>query len=637
MRPRAVVPALLLLLAVLAAALPALGAPLEPRQVPRTTSRRRTTTRPAGPVFVRPTRPVFLSGTQFSVLRKALLVKSPIRDRLLPIPVPVKLRPRPPTKTLIPTWATKITLRRTTTRRPIILWRTTTRRPVTGRPSQTRTRTRTSTTATVLPETPGYIPPGCGTGPAANPLFLDCYVAAFINLRASIRFPFLVNGVPDSRIFNQPGMDWPDDKKQALRTAFLHAWNWVAAGGDYSATYPGSYPGWTTNGTVGGNIAFPFLPGSSARTLWDEPTAFAWYCAHVAHLLVLEVRALVPWTIRTLPLDTLRPMVTAEMWYTTQGAPAGPQAYGYESWDRTVSPAHPAYVWGWLQDIGALGELPAPGTPGVDANAVARKVIGRVLDFVRWNFAHMFGAADGVTGWQQYDYYWGLRAPSVYQMIVGTVSMDPPAVYLNAPWGWTPGCFGTTAFLQKVLRSIGIPVLSFQDVTKTCSHYMTYFPTLDAYLSHGDDPYSDTKGVGPYVAPGEALLMEGPAWRAAFEVSGPVSCRNVGIRPIELQVDFGWISRGTFGRYCYDLAAGIPVGATAAQLANSAVRNSWWANDVTPPFTNRPRYTAEQLLAKGLWTKLEQVRQELGCGIAPGCWAFACPDGSMSGCALCGA
>lgn len=391
--------------------------------------------------------------------------------------------------------------------------------------------------------------------------------------------------------------------------------------------------------------ARPFLvPGTSPQTLWDQETqAFPWYCAHAAHALALEVRGTLPWNLRSQSAELIKPILFGAEWmpYTKQSVGAGDvtvtAVYGHLVYDGRTTPAHPVFVWKWLYKIGALDAITQNAA---DPIAAQTKAIGKILDFARWNFAHFLGGGD----WNNYNYYWGGRVPAVSQLILGTVATDPILAFLgNTPYGWTAGCYGTSAFLQHVMRELNIPVKIINDPVITCGHTTIQILSLDRYLTHGDDPYSDTRGYGNYVAPPELLLTPGDLWRSWFMTGvGDTSCKMVGRRPNDIQVEFGYPSAGAYARYCYDFGRGLVplLGATTNDLVNSSLVNHFIyfdsASSTLQNFVYKPFYAPQELISNGFYDHLEFYRQTFGCATAPVCWPTTCQDGSMN-CASCNA
>lgn len=199
------------------------------------------------------TRPAYIGPLRFKALTKVLQVKT--RDRRLAVPAPPWATRKRPTITMKPPWLTTFrgTKRRTTTPFRFPGLKTTARRATqTTKTTSTKSRTLTSTT-TVDPFSRGYVPKNClPADPNVNGQLLDCYLDAFPSLKTYVSFRFKL---PDNTGNSLFWFQWDASRKQQLRDAFKHAWNWLEAGGTYTeATFGGWYP----NDTVGGNLVQPF-------------------------------------------------------------------------------------------------------------------------------------------------------------------------------------------------------------------------------------------------------------------------------------------------------------------------------------------------------------------------------------------
>ncbi|KAI9002163.1 hypothetical protein DFJ74DRAFT_452829 [Hyaloraphidium curvatum] len=309
----------------------------------------------------------------------------------------------------------------------------------------------------------------------------------------------------------------------------------------------------------------------------------------------------------------------------------GSNLAGHQAYYDAGTPAHPAFMWRFFINHGVVASAAiGPGGP----KQAMRRAIAAVLDFARWRFYHFLGD----FSWSNAAAYWGPRVPAVSQLIAGTVANSPtvPAELRNITMSWTAGCYGTTAFLMHVLRALNIPaeVMSQQNM---CGHTSIRFPELDAYLSHGDDPYASTWGFGPYVPPAEMLLLDGQTYRTWFKPNqtGFEACRNVGRRPIDMKVSAGFVSATTFGKYCIDVKDGLTNASSVEALQNSTVAGNWlYLAQLHPKVVTKPVYDVAYLKANGLWDRLEAYRIEFGCNAAPTCWKTGC-QGYDKPCAYC--
>ena len=252
-------------------------------------------------------------------------------------------------------------------------------------------------------------------------------------------------------------------------------------------------------------------------------------------------------------------------------------------WPKDFSlPAHPIVTFAFLKNNGLIAHT-------------QYQTVGKVLNWSR-NLAHYFGGATALN----MEYHWAYRGlPPVSRVLSGTILTDP---YYNAqvpgPEHWTAGCYGTSAFLQSLLRAINIPVERIGPTLDTCYHTMPYFPTLQRYLSHGDDPYTLEDRKATY--PAEQLLIDESTWKAWFK-SGDLdtSCSNVGRQPAELAV---WnFSPPLYHAYCVDLAA-----------------NTDHASGKLYQIFFQPYFTVQDLEATLLWQRIDTAVQAAGgCALFP--------------------
>jgi hypothetical protein len=162
-------------------------------------------------------------------------------------------------------------------------------------------------------------------------------------------------------------------------------------------------------------------------------------------------------------------------------------------------------VYRWLRDAALVASTPLD-------------TIARVLEWCRDNMTHFLYAATP----DNMEDHWQYRGlPPVERIIAGTTSS----------FGfrhWTAGCWGTSGFLRLVLRTVNVPAT----LVTNCGHAQPYFPTVERYLSHGDDPYNrNTRDSG---ASGLDLLLDSATFEEWFDPANPERCDNVGRRPREL-------------------------------------------------------------------------------------------------------
>jgi hypothetical protein len=247
---------------------------------------------------------------------------------------------------------------------------------------------------------------------------------------------------------------------------------------------PRSYTAWTASeqadladafNTIrsGGEVALPETvpatapsPGALLSRLRMED-AWQAYIAHLAQTLVVESCGWVDWSLPA-PGPSLRLLLDSDEMFTAT-------ADGYEMQQDIhgrASHGDPTRVYRWLRDENLIA-------------SDQLTTVGRVLEWCRDNMKHYWNDAtpDNMEDHWQYRGY-----PPVERIIAGTT-------YTPLGWNahWTAGCRGTSGFLRLVLRTINVPAT----LVINCGHAQPYFPTLGAYLSHGDDPYaSNTRDAG---------------------------------------------------------------------------------------------------------------------------------------------
>ncbi|MBN9222383.1 MAG: hypothetical protein J0I79_30975 [Mesorhizobium sp.] len=156
----------------------------------------------------------------------------------------------------------------------------------------------------------------------------------------------------------------------------------------------------------------------------------------------------------------------------------------------------------------------------------------------------------------------------------------------------TEGCWGTTAFLTAMLRTVNIPVarevVYENPKSRKISHATPHFLSEDLYLSHGDDPYSLLVRLRPSLTASQ-LLIDRQLFRQWFESGDPAN--NVGRQPFELALADPPIS--LLKDYVDDSAGGA--------MKTGKV---WQAYS--------RYYSAAELEKTGLWSRLEQKTATLG-------------------------
>jgi hypothetical protein len=384
----------------------------------------------------------------------------------------------------------------------------------------------------------GNIPLQCTESQAASirdvpvnlPYLLDCWLDAYPIIANAVSWQIGGYAVVSWK-------NWPEERKAALRQAFHDAVVWH----DNGLT---DYPGYTFAEPIE-NMEAPYVDQQPVvRTVLDEDgQAWPLYLATTGHILAVEIFGWVPWSIRSLSVEDLwRLMSGYNLFYRDANNNTSYDTVypGFGVWGYST-PAHPAYTYKFLVDNNLIG-------------STQTETIERVVDWARWNLWH-YG---GVLSWDNAFHTWGYYGnPPVSGVIEGTVLTHPYYVNGDHPWSkephhWTAGCYGSVAFLANVLRLANIPVQVKSSFALTDGHTMPYFPTIQRYLSHGDDPYTkESLGFAPF--PARQLLIDQTMWNDWFvNVTVQQRMHNVGRRPIELSIFFP--ARAVLDLYCSDQA-----------------------------------------------------------------------------------
>jgi hypothetical protein len=167
------------------------------------------------------------------------------------------------------------------------------------------------------------------------------------------------------------------------------------------------------------------------------------------------------------------------------------------------------------------------------------------------------------------------------------------------------GCHGTSALLKSVLMSALIPVVNGNSSISDDSHAIPYFISENAFLDHGDTPYSWLATAEPRY-PMEQLLLPAIAPGSLLFVTASIEGLPVAIlqdyaRPhstVEKRLsDLAIASPPAVmvRRYCYDRALGYA-------HADGYVYKSYFSSN----------YDVSQLEQLGLYNKLEQLLAPYG-------------------------
>ena len=312
-------------------------------------------------------------------------------------------------------------------------------------------------------------------------------------------------------------------------------------------------------------LAYVPADGDPASTTFTVETARSIYLMHAARSIVSE--QVLPWSLSELRDDGLSVLFNSRSLFSWDSNLAAYRVvFGSQG---SATPGDPNSVFAFLKVNGLI------------ANS-RQETINRVLDWAR-HLQHNFGydtAANYFAIWQ----YRGM--PPVSRILSGTTDTNNPSY---GKLHYTAGCFGTSALLSFVLRTVNIPV-KFGIYT---GHAHPNFVHERTFLSHGDDPYNVHMKTGPWIPMAELPISE-TTHRQWFgpTVSPAEQANNTGRRVAELVLKY--LSGQLVLSHCQDLAEGV-------LRENSRV------------FTYFSRwYTMEALDAANLWSRLDQKAIELG-------------------------
>lgn len=413
-----------------------------------------------------------------------------------------------------------------------------------------------------------------------SPPNVEAWLNAHPNVRDSlvwITFPGYVGSTSTGYA------NWTARQKAELQKAFEMAWN----------SQPTGLPEVPTN-------LLPYLPKNVPATVLKPDDAWAYYVAYVGTSLAVEIGGRVSWSVATYPQDSLRILFDSSWLYirdpdTNTGYRLIVDNNGYFTF------APPDLIHTFLRNLNILGRpgvqpklLPtdlSKTLPGRNqAELEKRKAIAKLFDWCRINMLHFPGSLFEMESMMDTWQYHGF-AP-VARVIGGTISKGYPE---KVKHNWTGGCYGTTGFLNCVLRTINIPVKQVAH----CGHSLPAFTSQKLYLSHGDDLYSSysrpAPGTTTLAFPSEELFTSQSQYDEWFGSNPSNKCNNIGRRTSELAVKY--LPYEFVKTYCQDKSSG-------AAHENGAVYQAL-----------KNYYTVAQLEALDLWGRLEKkVAEGFSCG-----------------------
>ncbi len=277
--------------------------------------------------------------------------------------------------------------------------------------------------------------------------------------------------VRDSMIWQTPQQSqrysaWSQQRKEALQKAFDVARNHQPTG--LADPPPNVVPSQTDD-----NLAYTALKESDAWPL---------YLAHAANSLAIEIGSNVPWTVTKYSAQELAILFDSREMFKWN-----PQYEAYEidqGHTGVMVPSPPDVVRAFLRNnVGVLsGGHHIQIGPLLSSITLQESVIDGLFDWCRNHLYHYAG----IPVPSNMDAYWQYRGwPPASRVISGTIASEVISgkKFVYPLMHWTAGCHGTVGFLRSVLRVVNIPV---KDLI-VAQHALAAFPTINKYLSHGDD------------------------------------------------------------------------------------------------------------------------------------------------------
>lgn len=302
-----------------------------------------------------------------------------------------------------------------------------------------------------------------------------------------------------------------------------------------------------------------------ALTTFTVETARTIYLMHVARSIVSE--QVLPWSLLELRDDALAILFDSQSLFTwDSNRTAYRIVFGSHG---SATPGDPNSVFTFLEDNDLIGDSRA-------------QTVHCVLEWTR-GLQHYFG--DDSAG--NYFAHWQYRGkPPVSKILSGTTNTDYPNRGVEH---YTAGCWGTSAFLSLVLRTVNIPVKH----EIYASHAHPLFISERAFLSHGDDPYNVHMKTAPWIPMSELPISDTrhEIWFGS-NLSFEEQLKNTGRRVVELVLEY--LSGKLVRQHCQDVVSEVP-------------RNESQVFDYFKRF-----YTLEELEALNLWDRLDVKAIELG-------------------------
>jgi hypothetical protein len=318
-----------------------------------------------------------------------------------------------------------------------------------------------------------FILPTCGvtdSGTRVKPESLSAWLAERPTIQSAVCLEstssdYLVGDTLVETCWNA----WTDADRQIVEDMFDRAWAWL-----YETAEP-----YANLGTD--EFSFPIACSSCDTGLTNTPTSNVLtlvatddsktvYFSHLAHALALAAGQGTAWSLGDLSAADLHPILSSRAMMHRYGTKYlfGPPNFVPNARIKNIgrgTPATARWTYAWMQRNNLVKSTQA-------------ETVAAILQWARLNLVHFYGSAT----YQNFDEHWqSPSGPPLSKVVEGTIRTSE-----STAEHWTAGCHGTVGFVKTLLRAVNIPT----QVIYTCGHSQLYFPTLDKYLDHGDNPYN---------------------------------------------------------------------------------------------------------------------------------------------------
>jgi hypothetical protein len=314
--------------------------------------------------------------------------------------------------------------------------------------------------------------------------------------------------------------------------------------------------------------AAPAATGRASGTAYPRNLAWRIFIGHIAQSIAVESARRVPWTLMALTPLERAVFFDSRSFFRPSGSLYSPQV----TTDGYLTHGDPVLTFRFLRGLGVLGPD-------------SRTVIDTMLEWTHANMIHFLNNLDPANCVN----HWGYSGyPPVAAVISGTRRTSDGEFS-----HWSAGCWGLTAFVRAVLRTANIGVA----LNVGGRHAQPHFLRDDVFLSHGDDPYTQTTYTTPPYP--MSLLPISRAQHTAWYGPGVPAATaeaNVSRRTAELAIDHPE-SLYLMRVRCRDIAAG-----TAHAGSNVYAEFSAY-------------YSVAELEARTLWERIDAaIAARGGCG-----------------------